>query len=257
MDHQRLTLTPVDDGAFWRVTIGGSKGNILDASAVAALTDVFRRAEADSAVKALVLEGAGSHFSFGASVQEHLPDAVEAMFGRFREMLFAIVDSSVIVLAAVRGRCLGGGLEVVTLAHRIFAHVDATLGQPEITLGVFAPAASVLLPERVGRAAAEDLCLTGRSIDAREGAALGLIDEIVEGDPAEAALAWARTHLTPKSATSLRFAVRAVRSDLSARLKAHLPPIERLYLRDLMSTPDAAEGLHAFLEKRPAHWSRP
>ena len=81
-----------------------------------------------------------------------------------------------------------------------------------------------------------------------------LVDQIADGDPAEEAIGWARTHLLPKSASSLRYAVRAARLGLRARLAAELPAIERLYLDDLMSTADALEGLQAFMERRPVKW---
>ena len=81
-----------------------------------------------------------------------------------------------------------------------------------------------------------------------------LVDEVVDGDPADAAIAWARAHLVPKSASSLRHAVRASRADLRGRLVAELPAIERLYLDGLMSTADAIEGLTAFIERRPPAW---
>lgn len=249
-----LAVEPLDGGAFWRVAIGGSKGNVLDAAAMDALAALFRQAAAAPHLKAIVLEGEGSHFSFGASVQEHLPPHVGPMLARFHGALLAMLDGAVPVLAAVRGQCLGGGLELVSLCHRVFAARDAKLGQPEIVLGVFAPIASIVLAERVGRGAADDLCLSGRSVAADEALRLRLVDEVVEGDPAEAALAWARMHLLPKSASSLRYAVRAARASLQARLAVDLPRIERLYLDGLMSTADALEGLNAFVERRPAVW---
>ncbi len=83
---------------------------------------------------------------------------------------------------------------------------------------------------------------------------MGLVDEVTDGDPAEAALAWARKHLLPRSVSSVRLAVRAVRASLRARLATELPAIERLYLEELMKTSDAVEGLRAFLEKRPPAW---
>lgn len=249
-----VSVSTSDAGAFWRVTLGGSKGNILDGTMMDALAQTFEQARRAPALKALVLEGAGPNFSYGASVAEHLPDQVERMLLRFGALLHALLDSDVVVLAAVRGQCLGGGLELVTLAHRIFASPDAKFGQPEIALGVFPPVASVLLPERIGRAHAEDLCLTGRVIAAGEAQAMGLVDEIAD-DPAEAALAWARAHFAAKSASSLRRGVRAVRLGLHARLRLDLPRVERLYLDDLMQTADATEGLRAFLEKRQPVWS--
>ncbi len=249
-----LTVAHLDDGAIWRAAIGGSKGNVLDAAVMDALADLFRRAAASPHLKAICLEGQGPHFSFGASVAEHLPPRVDAMLGRFHGSLLAMLDSAVPVLAAVRGQCLGGGLEVVSLCHRVFAARDARLGQPEIVLGVFAPVASLVLADRVGRGAADDLCLSGRSVPAEEALAMRLVDELADGDPAEAAIAWARTHLLPKSASSLRYAVRASRAGLRARLASELPAIERLYLDGLMSTADALEGLRAFGERRPAVW---
>ncbi len=252
-----VSVTRLDDGAWWHVVLGGSKGHIFDAALMDALDEVFREARRTPSLKALVLEGEGAHFSFGASVQEHLPDQVAGMLDRFHRLVFTLLDSHVVTLAAVRGQCLGGALELVTLCHRVFATRDARLGQPEIALGVFAPVASVALAHRIGQRHTEDLCLTGRTIDASEALAMGLVDEIVEAPPADAALHWARTHLGPRSAASLRLAVRAVRARLVASLRTELPAIERLYLDELMQTPDAVEGLRAFLEKRAPQWRQP
>lgn len=249
-----VVVTPIDEGAVWRVTFGGSKGNILDAATIGALDRVFQDARGTPALKAVVLEGAGAHFSFGASVQEHLPGEVAGMLATLRALVLDLLDSHVIVLAAVRGQCLGGGLELVSLCHRVFATPDAKLGQPEIVLGVFAPIASLVLPHRLGRARGEDLCLTGRTISAAEAREMGLVDEIAPGDPAEAAIAWARTHLAARSASSLRLAVRAVRLDLADRVRTELPRLEALYLEELMATHDAVEGLQAFLAKRQPAW---
>jgi len=253
MSNRPVSIEHLEGGALWRVGLGGAKGNVIDAALGDALAGVFRDAGRDAALKGLLLEGEGRHFSFGASVQEHLPGQVAGMLRRFHDLLLGLIDSAVPVLAAVRGQCLGGGLELVMLCHRVFAARDARLGQPEIALGVFAPAASLVLPERVGRRHAEDLCLSGRSVGAEEALAMGLVDELAD-DPREAAFAYARTHLLPRSASSLRFAVRALRSGLRARLASELPAIERLYLDGLMSTADAVEGLQAFLDKRPPAW---
>ena len=249
-----LAIEHLDEGAVWRVALGGSKGNVLDGALMDALAGVFRDAAAAPHLKAVCLEGQGAHFSFGASVPEHLPPHVEGMLRRFHGLLLMMLDSDVPVLAAVRGQCLGGGLELVSLCHRVFASHDAKLGQPEIVLGVFAPVASLVLADRVGRGHADDLCLSGRAVTADEGLAMGLVDAVVDDDPAAAALGWARTHLLPKSASSLRYAVRAARASLRARVVAELPAMERLYVDGLMSTADAVEGLHAFLERRPAAW---
>lgn len=243
----------LEGDAFWRVILNTPKGNILDQVMMSRLAEVFHEARETSGVKAVCLEGAGVHFSFGASVEEHRKDQVAAMLATFHELVRQIFSASVTCLAAVRGQCLGGGLEVVTACHRIFAAPTARLGQPEIRLGVFAPVASVLLPERIGRPAAEDLCLSGRVLTADEALQVGLVDVIAE-DPTEAALAYYHEFLAPHSATALHFAVRALRGEWLGRVAAELDRLERMYVTELMDTHDAVEGIEAFLQKRPPEW---
>ena len=242
-----------DDGQIWRVTLNTPKANILDMQKTEILGATFRRARESPHLKAVILEGAGPHFSFGASVEEHQHGKFEAMLTEFHKLFRGILDASVVTLAAVRGQCLGGGLELASFCNRVIAAPDSRLGQPEIALGVFAPVASVALAERVGRGNAEDLCLSGRSLTAEEAHRIGLVDEIA-ADPAEAAMAYAREHLLPRSASSLRLAVRAVRDGFGRRFRAEVERTERLYCDELMKTTDAAEGLEAFLEKRQPVW---
>lgn len=248
-----VSIDRLDEGAIWRVTFSNGKGNVLDGATMQALTAVFVDARNAPALKAIVLEGAGKHFSFGASVTEHLPDQVGAMLTTFRALAFAMLDCHVTIIAAVRGQCLGGGLEAVTLCHQVVADPDAMFGQPEIVLGVFAPMASVILADKVGQGHAEELCLTGRTVDAGVAHGMGIVN-IIDEHPAEAAVTWARAQFGAKSASSLRFAVRAVRMGMADRVRALLPAMERLYLDELMRTSDAVEGLQAFLDKRPPAW---
>ncbi len=248
-----IAFDRLETGAYWRVVLDRPEGNILDGEMIEALETVFRNAGKDKDLKVLCIEGRGSHFSFGSSIQEHLPEHAENMIRGFHGMLETMFDGSFIVLAAVRGQCLGGGLELVSCCHRVFASRNARLGQPEILLGVFPPVASVILPERVGRANAEELCLSGRSVTAEEGLSMGLVD-VVADDPSDAALAYAKEHLLPRSASSLRHTVRATRNGLRERFLAELSEVERIYLNELMKTHDAVEGLEAFIEKRPPRW---
>jgi enoyl-CoA hydratase/carnithine racemase len=156
-----MQVTPIDDGAFWRVTFGASTGNILDRRLMAALARTIAEARAARDLKALVLEGRGGIFLSARPFRSTCPIR-SATCSRTSAISFStVLDSHVFVVAAVNGQCLGGGLELASACHRIVAGAGAMFGQPEITLGVFAPIASILLPERIGRARAEDLCLTG------------------------------------------------------------------------------------------------
>ncbi len=244
------------DGRLLRLRLDRPKANLLDAAMIAALDAAFAAAGAGGegpALRAILLDAEGPHFSFGASVEEHLPANCAAMLGAFHALLLRMLELPVPILVAVRGQCLGGGLELASAAHLLFAAPDARLGQPEIVLGVFAPAASCLLPERIGLGAADDLLLSGRAIDGVEAHRLGLACS-VSPDPEAAALAWFDAHLAGRSATSLGFAARATRLGLMERVRARLTALERLYLDELMSRRDPIEGLTAFLEKRPARW---
>ncbi len=220
---------------------------------IAALESALADAAGNPAYKAVLIGAEGPHFSFGASVEEHLPANCAAMLTSLHALVRQIFEFPVPVLVAVRGQCLGGGLELALAGHRMFAAPDAHLGQPEIKLGVFAPAASVLLPVRVGQAGAEDLLLSGRSIDAGEALRLCLVNAI-EDDPEAAALAYFDEHLAPLSASSLRYAVGATRGALHASVRERLDAVEALYLDELMQSRDAVEGLTAFMERRPAEW---
>jgi cyclohexa-1,5-dienecarbonyl-CoA hydratase len=252
-DNETVRVETLDDGQIWRVALNTPKANILDMDKVERLAAIFERAAGQRELKAIVIAGEGPHFSFGASVEEHLPGKFESMIPGFHRLFEIMFEAEVATLAAVRGQCLGGALELAGFCNRIFAAPSAMLGQPEIVLGVFAPVASVALADRIGRSRAEDLCLSGRSIGADEGLRIGLVDAI-DDDPVAAALDYAREHLVPHSASSLRLAQRALRGAYRERFLRELKSVERLYVETLMTTADANEGLRAFLGKRDPDW---
>jgi cyclohexa-1,5-dienecarbonyl-CoA hydratase len=240
------------EGRLLRLRLSRPKANIVDAAMIAALRAALAEHRSNAGLSGILLDAEGPHFSFGASVEEHMPEQCAAMLKSIHALVLDLVESSVPVLVAVRGQCLGGGLEVAAAGHIIFAMPDAALGQPEMKLGVFAPAASCLLPELIGQQRAIDLLLSGRSITGAEAATMGLAQ--VAADPEAAALSYFNEHLKPKSASSLRLAVRAARADYAARVRAKIERVERLYLDELMRSHDAVEGLKAFVEKRAAQW---
>jgi cyclohexa-1,5-dienecarbonyl-CoA hydratase len=242
------------EGAVGRLVLDRPPGNILDAEMIGALTAAVGDLAARPELRALWIEGAGSHFSFGASVEEHLPRQVGQMLRGFHDLFRALIDASLPVIAVVRGQCLGGGLELAAFAQRVFAARDARLGQPEIRLGVFAPAASVLLPRRVGQPRADHLLLSGEILKADAALAAGLVDE-VQDDPAQAAEAWVRRWLLDKSAASLRLATAAARWDFHASFRRAIEEVETLYLERLMRLEDPVAGLEAFLAKKTPVWN--
>jgi cyclohexa-1,5-dienecarbonyl-CoA hydratase len=241
------------DEQILRLTLAKPKANIIDAEMISALSAALESHAADERLMAVVLDAEGPHFSFGASVEEHLPDQCAEMLKKINALIMQMVEYPVPIVAAVQGQCLGGGLELACAAGLIIAAPDAMLGQPEISLAVIAPAGSCLLPERILQPQAEMLLLSGKSIDAERAKQIGLVDEISDA-PAEAALAWIDENLLGKSASSLRIALKAARRDYIERIRSELKIIERMYLDTLMQTKDPVEGLNAFLEKRDPVW---
>jgi cyclohexa-1,5-dienecarbonyl-CoA hydratase len=239
--------------ALLRLRLARPKANLVDAAMIAALGGAFAEHRDPGRLRAALIDAEGPHFSFGASVEEHLPEKCAGMLKGLHELLVAMLEWPRPILVAVQGQCLGGGLELALAGTLIFASRDAQFGQPEIKLGVFAPAASCLVPLRLGQPAAEDLLLSGRSIGADEALRLGLVQRVSDNG-ADAALEYFDQHLAGKSAAALGYAVRAAREAFVPEVKRRLVAAERLYLEGVMATRDATEGLAAFLAKRQPVW---
>ncbi len=242
------------DGGLRVITLGPAPANIVTAAAARALADAVEAAADDPHCRLVVVRGEGEHFSYGASVDEHLPGAIDDMLPAFHESLGRVLASRVPTLAAVSGLCLGGGLEVALACSLVLCHASARLAVPEIELGVFPPAASVLLELRGGAGAVARLAVTGEKIDAAEALRMGLADYSVEGDLDEAIEALYAKRFAPKSASSLRLAHRAARAHVLRAWKERIGELERLYLDELMRTHDGVEGIRAFTEKRKPQW---
>ena len=253
MSDTPLKVELIRDGRVLHLTLARPKANIVDAAMLTALKKGLAEHRDNTALAAVLLDAEGPNFSFGASVEEHLPEQCAAMLGIIHGVILDMISYPVPILVAVHGHCLGGGLEVACAGSLIFATSASHFGQPEIQLAVFAPAASCLLPERINRAAAEDLLFSGRSISAEEAWRIGLIN-YVDDAPEQAALDYIDTHLASHSTFALRHAVRAVRADYVERIRNSLARVEKLYLDELMAGHDPVAGLKAFMEKRKPAW---
>ena len=242
------------EGKLLRLRLNRPKANLIDAEMIAALDRSLAEHLANGSTSAVLLDAEGPHFSYGASGEEHRPDQCAAMLKGIHGLVLRMLESQTPILVSVHGQCLGGGLEVALAGHLLFVAPDANLGQPEMKLGVFAPAASCLLPELIGPQRSFDLLVSGRSISGSRAAEIGLAFESTT-DPTRVALAYFEEHIKAKSISSLRHAVRAARFDYSTRLRNKIATVERLYVDELMNTHDAVEGIESFIAKRAAQWT--
>lgn len=242
--------------AVARIILDDAKGNVLDHMMMEELQQVLDSFRDNKNLKLITFEGAGKHFSFGASVEEHQKDMAGEMLRNFHGLFYTLRDLSIPTAAKIWGQCLGGGFELALMCNFLFAETSAKVGQPEISLGVFPPPASVLLPLKIGYARAEELLITGKIISAEEGKNLGLINQVYSNrDEFETEFdGWIKKYILPKSASSLIYGVKAARIKFNHILGNFLPALEHMYVRGLMETHDANEGINSFLEKRQPEW---
>jgi cyclohexa-1,5-dienecarbonyl-CoA hydratase len=157
-------------------------------------------------------------------------------------------------VASVYGSCLGGGCELAIFCDLVIASDDAKFGQPEILVGVCPPIAAQIMPRIIGQKAAMELILSGKTISAGDAKIMGLVNQVVGTDELEAATAAFVKPYLKLSAEVLRLTKKAVKTGLMDPLEPSLRAIEDVYLKELLSTADAQEGLVAFLEKRKPQW---
>ncbi len=230
--------------------------NALDFALIAELTDALEVLDRDPACRAVVVTGAGDRaFAAGADIRElavQTPTTltVDDHFHRW-ERIKRIRKP---LIAAVRGFALGGGCELAMTCDMIVAGEDAKFGQPEIKLGVMPGAGGTQrLTRAIGKAKAMEMVLTGRTMNALEAEAHGLVTSVV---PSEATVG-AALDLAKRVAAMPPVAVMAAKEAVNRAEELPLEAGLELERRDfylLFATEDQREGMAAFAEKRPPAW---
>ena len=261
------------------VTFDNPPVNGLSHAVRVGLARALERAIADEAVAAVVLAGGSRHFSAGADIREFGTPAATAE-PTLRQLIELVEDAPKPVIAAIQGSCLGGGLELALAAHYRIAARDATLGLPEVKLGLIPGAGGTQrLPRLVAPARALELILGGEPVRATALGESGLLDRVVSGDPVEEAIAFAESESPPPRRTrdraadpaalaaaceAARVRLSSERHPLPATLRAveavaaaALPfdkglTVERLAFVELMQSPESKALRHAFLAERAA-----
>ncbi|MCK6481321.1 MAG: enoyl-CoA hydratase/isomerase family protein [Planctomycetaceae bacterium] len=242
-----------DRGAVALLRIDRPPLNVLDIPSIAALDAAMARAE-ESAAAVLVLSSAGAKaFSAGVDVKDHTPDKLESMILGFHRLFRRLQASRLVSVAAVKGACLGGGMELALSCDLVVAEETAKFALPEIRLACFPPVGIAVLADRYGPRLAE-LCLTGESIPGAEAHRRGLLSRLVpEGKAEETALEMAAS-MGAGSRAVLGITVRHLRRLALPHFEKSLEKAERAYLEELARTPDMDEGIRAFMEKRPPRY---
>jgi len=229
--------------------------NILNLAMMEDLSSHLDQLASDADASVVVIESAlRDVFSAGADVGEHLPATADRLIRTFERLILTVLTFPRPTVAVVRGKCFGGGMELAMACDFVLADDRATFGQPEISVGVFPPVAAALYPRLVGLRRAYNVLLTGKTMTAAEAASTGLVTSVHREGQLESARADLLQALTSKSRIVLQHAKRAALAGLSLPLEQALRASSDLYLKELMGTEDAIEGLNAFLEKRKPVW---
>ena len=236
------------------VTLNRPPLNILTLDIIRELDSVLNEVAEQNNLKAVVLAANGKAFCAGVDVADHTPDKVEPMIREFGQLFTRLRTIPMPTIALVQGAALGGGCELAIACDLLIAAESAKFGQPEIKLGVFPPIAAALFPQLIGHQQTARLLFSGETISAAEAVRLGLVTYSVADDALQATLDHLLTQYRTMSAAALRITKRAILYGNDLGVNALLE-IEDLYLRDLMETTDAHEGIQAFMEKRQPIWS--
>jgi enoyl-CoA hydratase/carnithine racemase len=233
--------------------------NALNNDLLMAIVEALDRIELDPAVRAVVITGAGRAFSAGADIaafQKHVaagPAKAVAHFLRPGQRMTRRVESfPKPIIAAVNGLAFGGGCELVEASHIALAADTATFSKAEINIGIIPTfGGTQRLPRNVGRKAAIELILSGRTFDAADAARLGLINRVLPAAGLlDASMALAR-ELASKPPLAISAALAAIHRGMDASIDDGLAIEEAAFAR-IVPTHDAREGVAAFLEKRAA-----
>lgn len=233
--------------------------NLLGRETFLKLKADLDRLEQDRNVRAIILTGSGDR-AFSAGVDLHqMKDLQSADAESFIRALHAparkLLTMAVPAIAAIRGPCLGGALELVLACDVRIAAEDALLGLPEVQVGIPSVIEASLLPPTVGLGRARRLLLTGDTVDASEALAMGLVDRVV---PAESLMATA--HETAEKFLGMSRDVLASQKDIVAKwLELGEEASAEFTIKEfarIFTTPDPHEGMTAFLEKRAPEFGK-
>ena len=253
-----LLAETLEDGEVLALTLNQPKANIVTGAMLKAVSKALSAHENDKALRLVTLRGAGSHFSFGASIEEHRKEEAPAMLQTLHRVVRQLVSYPVPIAALVDGQCLGGGFEVVLCCQFVFATERAVFACPEIKLAVFPPVLSVLGPLRLGPNTSERMVVTGGNLSAQAAKEINFCTAVVESgsDLDETALNWYRENLAPLSAFAIRQGTKAARraSGMHAAVEGLLDAAEKQYVAEVLSSHDGNEGIEAFIARRPPVW---
>jgi enoyl-CoA hydratase/carnithine racemase len=249
-------LTIERDGGTVRCTLDRPPLNLLEPDLIRALRDAFLRLAADPSVRVAVITGRGRAFTAGMDVHVLATLDVAAAKGlitSLHEAIQAVHAAPFPVVAAINGHALGAGFELALACDLRVAARGATFGLPEVRVGVPSVIEAALLAPTIGPARAAELLLCGESVGADDALAWGLVNRVVPPEELGAAVDAVVGKILAGAPAAIRLQkelmIRWRSTDLLTAIEYGVNAFALAY-----ASPDAQEGLRAFLEKRAPRW---
>jgi cyclohexa-1,5-dienecarbonyl-CoA hydratase len=242
------------DAGVARMTLDRPEHNLLNEAMLRELADGISFAGERSDVKLIVLDSALKVFCGGIDIGEYTSQRVFQMLDAFHAAFSGMLDAAKPVVCVVNGPAIGGGAELAAFGDLVIATPKARFAQPEISIGVFPPLASTILPFLVGPKIALELVLTGEAVTAERALELGLVNRLVPEAKIEQTVNELVSRITEHSGPVLTMAKRAILGGMGMSLRDGMKHSMNIFLNELYRLEDSQEGLRALVEKRKPNW---
>jgi enoyl-CoA hydratase/carnithine racemase len=247
------------DGGVATVTLNRpERFNPLSMEMIAALQAELAEIAADSSTRVVILAAEGKGFSAGHDLKEmraHTDDKSwqETLFNSCSQMMIALTRIPQPVIARVHGIATAAGCQLVSMCDLAVAADTARFGMPGVNIGVFCSTPAVGVVRNIGRKRSMEMLLTGETIDAATALSWGLVNRVVPQDQLDAEIGRFTDIILSRSSAAIRFGKQSFYSQIDRPLDAAYDVASEVMACNLMLE-DAAEGMDAFLQKRPANW---
>lgn len=256
-DDQPVLLR-ADSGGVATLTLNrpGAR-NALSRRLIGALSDEIAAIAADDTVRLVVIAASGPAFCAGHDMKEMRADpdlhGYETLFAASSRLMLALMRLPKPVIAKVAGAASAAGAQLVASCDLAVAAESAQFATPGVDIGLFCSTPMVAISRNMARKQTLEMLLTGAPIDARAAVAMGLINKAVPGDALDAAVAELAATILDKPARVIALGKQAFYRQLEMGLSDAYAYAGRVMASNMMMA-DAAEGIDAFLEKRPPRW---
>jgi cyclohexa-1,5-dienecarbonyl-CoA hydratase len=242
------------DGGVARMTLNRPAHNLLNEAMLREMADGIDYAGERGDIKLIVLDSACKVFCGGIDVGEYTSQRVFQMLDAFHATFAGMLELGKPVICVVNGPAIGGGAELAAFGDLVIATPKARFAQPEISIGVFPPLASTILPFLVGPKIALELVLTGEPVTAERALALGMVNRLVPETQLEKTVADLVNRINSHSGPVLTMAKKAILGGMGMSLRDGLKHSMNIFLNELYRLEDSQEGLRALVEKRKPSW---